>query len=318
MGAMATTAAAEADQERGAARSDRSRSRAARARARACGRVSVDWERYVADLRLHLDEVHAKLAFAERQLARTRGRAGTVLELAAGFPEVDAPPARTAGVVELMRRPSEPAVRGVDDPPSASSPVPTPVLDALGRDHGRVHINGRAIDLSRRHTEILVLLAAHPDGMTTEELALALYGETGRPASVRTELCRLRKALGQWIHNERKRVRLEIEADFLVVGRLLRAGRAQEAAQQYSTALLPHSEAPGVVDARDELDAWVRSAVMTSGDREALWAWLESGSGRDDVPAWKRFLADLDFDDPRRALAMSRLARLRSALTVVR
>jgi hypothetical protein len=245
----------------------------------------MDWERYVADLRRQLDEVHAKLAFAERQLARSRGEAGSVRALA-GLSQVGAPAGPTGGVVELVPRASEPAVR--------------------------------TVDLSRRHTEILVLLAAHPDGMTTEELALALYGETGRPASVRTELCRLRKSLGPWIHNERKRVRLEIEADFLVVGRLLRAGRAREAAQRYATALLPHSEAPGVVDARDELDAWVRSAVMTSGDREALWAWLESGSGRDDVPAWKRFLADLDFGDPRRALAVSRLGRLRSALTVVR
>jgi hypothetical protein len=168
--------------------------------------------------------------------------------------------------------------------------------------------------LSRRHTEILVLLAAHPDGMTTEELALALYGATGRPASARTALCRLRKDLSPWISSAGNRVRLHLDADFLVVQRLLRAGRPREAAQRYSGALLPRSEAPGVVDARDDLDAWVRSAVMTSGDREALWAWLESASGRDDLPAWKRFLADLDFADPRRPLAASRLARLRVAL----
>jgi hypothetical protein len=310
-----TTAAAESGQELGARRE--TRSRPSRARARVRGRVAMDWERYVADLRRQLDEVHAKLAFAERQLARSRGEAGSVRALA-GLSQVGAPAGPTGGVVELVPRASEPAVRPVDDAPDASASTATPVLDALGRDHGRVHVKGYTVDLSRRHTEILVLLAAHPDGMTTEELALALYGETGRPASVRTELCRLRKSLGPWIHNERKRVRLEIEADFLVVGRLLRAGRAREAAQRYATALLPHSEAPGVVDARDELDAWVRSAVMTSGDREALWAWLESGSGRDDVPAWKRFLADLDFGDPRRALAVSRLGRLRSALTVVR
>jgi hypothetical protein len=153
--------------------------------------------------------------------------------------------------------------------------------------------------------------------MTTEELALDLYGENGRPASVRTELFRLRQAIPNALHSERDRVKLEIEADFLVVQRLLRSGRAREAAQGYSAALLPRSEAPGVVDARHELDAWVRSAVMTSGDREALWAWLDSASGSDDMPAWKRFLADLDPADPRRAYAVSRLARLRKALPVV-
>jgi hypothetical protein len=193
-----------------------------------------------------------------------------------------------------------------------------PVLGALGRDRGLVSLAARTLHLSRRHTEILVLLASHPHGMTTEELALALYGETGRPASARTAMCRLRKDLPPWIYSSRNAVELEIDADFLVVQRMLRAGRAREAAQRYTAPLLPRSEAPGVVDARDELDAWVRSAVMTSGDREALWAWLESGSGRDDLPAWKRFLADLDFADPRRPFAASRLARLRNAMTLVR
>jgi hypothetical protein len=80
--------------------------------------------------------------------------------------------------------------------------------------------------------------------------------------------------------------------------------------------LLPHSEAPGIVHDRSELDAWVRSAVMTAGDREAIWAWLESESGGDDLPAWKRFLASLDFDDPRRALAASRLSLLRTTLAL--
>jgi hypothetical protein len=197
------------------------------------------------------------------------------------------------------------------------APPAAPVLVALGRERGEVRLAGHTMCLSARHTELLVVLAGRPHGMTSEELALALYGESGRPATARTALCRLRKDLGAWIHSERNLVRLEVEADFLVVGALLRAGRIREAAQRYSAALLPRSEAPGVVDARDELDAWVRSAVMTSGDREALWAWLESASGCDDAPAWKRFLADVEFADPRRPFAASRLARLRNALTIV-
>jgi hypothetical protein len=151
--------------------------------------------------------------------------------------------------------------------------------------------------------------------MSTEQIAVALYGDPGRPATVRTALCRLRKAFAPWVHTEDNHVKLEIDADFLVVQRLLRAGRARDAARRYTAALLPYSEAPGVSDAREELDAWIRSAVMTSGDREALWAWLASDPGCDDVPAWKRFLADVDFGDPRRAVAVSRLARLRTTQT---
>jgi hypothetical protein len=263
-------------------------------------------ETTLADVRRRLDEVHAKLSFAERQLAHERDIGGPVVD------------ATASPQLQLVREQWVAAVGRLDDLSTASSSPQLPVLDVLGRERGIVRLGRHTMQLRRRHTEMLVLLACHPHGMTTEELALALYGETGRPASARTELCRLRKDLAPWIYTERNRVKLEIEADFLVVQRVLRAGRAREAAQRYSGPLLPRSDAPGVIDMRNELDAWVRSAVMTSGDREALWAWLESGSGCEDAPAWKRFLADLDFADPRRPLAVSRLARLRQALTLVR
>jgi hypothetical protein len=308
MGAAANGAAG---QDRTAARPQPSRPRAARPLGPAPPDSVPDWERSVADLTRQLNEVHAKLAFAKRQLALERRRGGAGPERSDRFSrERGKPPVR------LVPEPSDaaaPAAGGI----GTSTTSALPMLETLGREEGIVRVEGRTIHLSRRHTEIVVLLAGHRQGMTTEELAVALYGETGRPASVRVELCRLRKIAPQ-ILNERNRVKLDVEADFLVVQRLLRAGRPLEAAQRYPGALLPGSEAPGIVDARDELEAWVRSAVMASEDPAALWAWLESGSGWDDALAWKRFLADLDFADPRRPLAVSRLARLRRALTVVR
>jgi hypothetical protein len=189
-------------------------------------------------------------------------------------------------------------------------------LVTLGRDRGLICLGPTEVRLSQRHTEILVLLAGRPAGMSAEGLALALYGEAGKPQTVRTEVFRLRKLLGPGIETEPYRLTLEVEADFLAVRRLLRAGRPREAAQRYPAALLPRSEAPGIVEARDELDAWVRRAVMTTDDREALWAWLESSGGHDDFPAWKRFLSDVAFDDPRRALAASRVAQLRERLAI--
>jgi hypothetical protein len=273
-------------------------------------------ETTLAEVRCRLDEAHAQLCFAERQLAHDRGIGRPVLEIAAS-PQPDGSRDPEAAV-RSMRKEWAATVRRLDDVRNAVSPAELPVLEVLGRERGLVRLGRRTMHLRRRHTEILVLLAHHPLGMTTGELALALYGDTGRPASARTELCRLRKDLAPWIYNERNRVKLRIEADFLIIQRVLRSGRAREAAQRYSGQLLPRSEAPGIVELRDELDGWVRSAVMTSGDREALWAWLESDAGCEDVPAWKRFLADLDYGDPRRPLAVSRLGRLRSALTLVR
>jgi hypothetical protein len=284
-------------------------------------------------MRGRLDEVHAMLSVAEQQLEHDR-RANPVLEVArrqtidASLDRTASTPAghpaseRSAGdqreaAVRLLRQQWLGAGRKLDDLGDVGASRAFPVLDALGRERGIVRLGRRTIPLTRRHTEILVLLASHPHGMTTEEIARALYGDSGRPASVRTAICRLRKAFAPWIYSDRNQVKLELEADFLVVQRLLRTGLTREAARRYSAALLPRSEAPGIVSARDELDVWVRSAVMTSGDQEALWAWLTSASGCDDVPAWKRFVADLDFSDPRRALAVTRLARSRNALTDV-
>ena len=248
--------------------------------------LGTGWEQYVAELRGRLDDVNALLSLVDN---------------------ADAP----AGLVHERWLA---LVRKLVDLADAGSAQSLPVLEALGRERGSVRLGQRTVQLTRRHTELLVLLAGHPNGMTTEEIAYGLYGDPGRPASVRTGLCRLRKGLGPWIYTERNRVKLAIDADFLVVGSLLRAGRAREAARLYTAPLLPRSEAPGVVEARDQLDAWVRSAVMTSGDQEALWTWLRSDSGADDTLAWKRLLAHLDFADPRRSLTVSRLGQLRNAL----
>jgi hypothetical protein len=210
------------------------------------------------------------------------------------------------------------ATRPLHAVPAAGGHAQVPVLESLDIDRGLLRLGGRELPLTRRHTEIVVLLAAHRTGMTTEELALALYGERGRPGTVRTELFRLRKLMGPWLEAGRDRLTLSIDADFLTVQGLLRSGAPRRAAEHYAGPLLPRSEAPGVVELREELDAWVRRAVIASEDREALWAWLETSSGRDDRPSLKRFLADLPFDDPRRALAASRLAHLRATLSIVR
>jgi hypothetical protein len=267
-------------------------------------------ERYIAELHGRLDELHEMLSFAERRLELDAGgRTG-----AAGRPGTRG---RPEAAVRLARQQWLAAVRKLDGLVDAGASRSLPLLNALGRETGLLRVGPRTIRLSRRQTEFMTLLAGHPRGMTTDALALALYGDPGRPASVRTLLYRVRKAVAPWIHSERGWVRLEIEADFLVVQRLLRAGLTRDAARRYAATLLPSSDAPGIVEARNELDTWVRSAVMASGDPEALWAWLGSASGRDDALAWKRFAVDVDFLDPRRSLAASRIAGLGDSRALV-
>jgi hypothetical protein len=196
---------------------------------------------------------------------------------------------------------------------TSRSPPSGPVLhlSTLGRDVGLASLGRRELRLGHRHTEILVLLAHRPEGMGAEELAEAIYGDDGLPATIRAEIFRLRRILGRWMVNAPYRLTIQVDADFLEVQRRLRAGATLEAAQTYRAPLLPGSDAPGVVALRDELDGWMRRAVLADEDAETLWAWLESVSGHDDLAAWKRFLAAVDFSDPRRALAACRLEQLR-------
>ncbi len=67
-----------------------------------------------------------------------------------------------------------------------------------------------------------------------------------------------------------------------------------------------------MVHEREALERWMRQSVMSAGDQEALWAWLQTISGTTDLAAWQRMLANLAFADPRRSLAASRIGQLRA------
>jgi hypothetical protein len=182
-------------------------------------------------------------------------------------------------------------------------------LQLLGREPHMV-IGGRTLPLRRRQAEIVALLCMCPDGCTTEELGTDLYGDDASNSSVRGEVSRLRK-LGVPISTEPYRLTVPVESDVGRVQAMLRRGAVREAAEAYAGPLLPLSDAPGVVRRRDELDGWIRHAVMTGGDREALWAWTQSPAGSDDASAWKLALSRLDFRDPRRSQLAAQLGRLR-------
>ena len=119
--------------------------------------------------------------------------------------------------------------------------------------------------------------------MTSEELAADLYGDRGQPGAARVEMSRLRKLLGGGIDADAYRLTIDTQSDLAHVRTLLDRGEIRAAVEQYEAPLLPHSEAPGIVRERDELEAWVRQGVMSADDRDALWAWVRCPSGRDDL-----------------------------------
>jgi hypothetical protein len=204
-------------------------------------------------------------------------------------------------------------VHAVESRRVSSVARPLAKLGFLGRDRATLEIDERSTELRPRLAEILALLCANPNGMSADTLCADLHGDFGSVSSVRVEVSRLRKLLGPWIDTDRYRLTCDVETDVRRIEGLLAGGRVREAAEAYPGPLLPSSEAPGVVRERERLDTWLRQAVMTADDAEALWAWVHTLSGEDDFAAWKRLLTQLEFRDPRRSLCAARVGELRRA-----
>lgn len=188
-------------------------------------------------------------------------------------------------------------------------------LRLLGTQPPTVSVGGSVLSLRPRQAELLALLAAHPHGIGAEALSTELYGEDGSPGSVRAEVSRLRKHLGPCVETEHYRLVWPMDSDVLRVQRFLEANQIDGALTAYPGPLLPMSQAPGIRGQRDELEGWLRNAVLSSDDLSLLWRWAVSPSGQDDVLAWSRVLTALEFADPRRPRAAARVSALRARRT---
>ena len=92
----------------------------------------------------------------------------------------------------------------------ARRPRPKLAVQALGHGRAVVELDGDTFELSPRHSEIVALLAAHPEGLTSRELAHELYGPGGKRVTVRAEMSRLRRVLGPVLARNPYRLDAEI------------------------------------------------------------------------------------------------------------
>lgn len=143
----------------------------------------------------------------------------------------------------------------------------------LGRDRAWLRVDSATHELSRRHSELLALLLAAPGGLSGHDLARAVHGEGGKPATVRGELTRLRRVLGHRLRSDPYRLVGEARADFLELERELGHLSAAELLDRYPGPLLPGSSAPGVVELREALDERVRSRVLEAGSPDVRRRW---------------------------------------------
>ncbi|ASQ98286.1 GAF domain-containing protein [Streptomyces sp. 11-1-2] len=209
----------------------------------------------------------------------------------------------TARAAEAQLGAGEPRARG-----------PRICLTALGRDEALLVVNGRRLRLGRRHSEIMVLLAGHPEGLSGDRLTLELYGpraDDRSPVTLRAELSRLRRLVGPLLGSRPYRLCAPVSTDLADAAEALASGDAYTALRAYPGPLLPLSEAPGVCRMRRVLEDGLRRTVLSHGDPELLRRWAQTPWGEDDLEVAEALLTALPEHAPGRAVPAARVRRLR-------
>ncbi|MEU7203580.1 GAF domain-containing protein [Streptomyces sp. NPDC045470] len=174
----------------------------------------------------------------------------------------------------------------------AKHPAPAVHLTVLARDEALLTTDGRTLRLGRRHSEIVLLLARHPEGLTGDQLATLLYGERDvRPVTLRAELSRLRHVVGPLLASRPYRLTRTVETDADAVETDLTADDLPAALRGYRGPLLPRSEAPGVRRLRSLLEDRLRRSVLTHRTPETLRLWADTPWGEHDLEVWEALAA---------------------------
>ncbi len=143
--------------------------------------------------------------------------------------------------------------------------------------HRKVLINGTQHALGMRQCEVLVALAASPEGVSADQLGLRVYGEVAVLPTIKAIVSRLRQSVE--VSSRPYRIPGGVAADFLELEQQIAAGRLREAVATYGGPLLPGSDAPIVVELREHLEELVRSAVLEAGDVSCMLQLSEALGG---------------------------------------
>jgi transcriptional regulator of acetoin/glycerol metabolism len=192
------------------------------------------------------------------------------------------------------------------------------VLRVLGRDRALLEVSGASgesvTELSARHAEILLMLAAHRQGLSAERLGELVYGEEAE-GTLRPEMVRLRKVLertaAHLLPSSRPyRLPVELETDAHQVISLLDRGAHRVALAAYRGPVLPDSVAPGVEEFRDSVRGALREALLAEASVDVLLAYADTDDGAADVEVMSLALGMLPPRSPKRAGLVARLERL--------
>lgn len=191
----------------------------------------------------------------------------------------------------------------------------TPKMLVLGREQAILDTSAGIVEIGGRHAEILLALAGAPAGLSAGALALRVYGEKESQETLRAELVRLRKllraediALG--IDSRPYRLIGELQLDASDVLAAMARGAHRLALANYGGPVLLGSQAPVVVELREELDATLRETMLQSASPELLFEYAQQWAGADEE-VWQTLLQVLPQLSPKRARVVAHLENMR-------
>ena len=157
---------------------------------------------------------------------------------------------------------ADPSGDGLDDSPGL-------VMTLLGTAETR--LDGQRLLLNRRQTEILALLALHPEGLSLEHLHALVYGDQAVTLStLKAEVSHLRSALGGQLASRPYRLTLPTATDVDTVLGLLRRGDVGAAVGAYGGDLLPGTNSPALIELADYVAVALREALLADPQPDAV------------------------------------------------
>jgi hypothetical protein len=148
------------------------------------------------------------------------------------------------------------------------------VMTLLGTAESR--LDGYRLLLTRRQTEVLALLALHPEGLSLEQLHAMVYGDQAVTFStLKAEVSHLRQALGGQLSSRPYRLLMPVAVDVQHVLTLIRGGHVAAAVEAYRGDLLPGTKSPALSELADYVAVALREALLADPQPDAVLRYSE-------------------------------------------
>ena len=256
----------------------------------------------------YAEVVHNWVCWAAPVFDPATGRPLGVIDLSTTWDRTHPIGLATARVMARLIEAALPADRRTTLHGVSAPAAPGLTLTLLGT--AEVWLDGQRLLLRRRQTEILALLALHPEGLSVEQLHSLLYGDSSVTTStLKAEVSHLRSALTGQLSSRPYRLTLPVTTDIEEVQRQLRRGDVRAAVRAYGDDLLPGTDSPSLVQTGEYLAVSVREALLAHPDPDAVLRYSELAPY--DTAVVEACLAALPVHHPVAPLLKGRLAAAR-------